>query len=88
MVVVSGHDHDPPVADRLAERLEERPRDLQHLGDGPVPHLEDVAEQDHLVGALDGTGEQLRELGAAHEVRAGAGAEVEVGGENRLHVAA
>ena len=59
VVVVSGHDHDPPVADRLAERLEERRRDLEHLGQRAVAQLEHVAEQDDLVRALGRAGEQL-----------------------------
>ena len=54
---------------RLAELLEERGRDLERLGKRPVPQLDRVPEQHHLVSRLEPVDQPRADLRPAEQVR-------------------
>ena len=85
MIVVAGHEHDPPPGHRLAQLLEEGPGGPQCGEHRPLAQLEHVAEQNQVVDALQRGEERRSHLGAAQQVGALDLAEVEVRDEGGGH---
>ncbi len=83
--MVPRHDDQVAVADRRAELVEERSRQLERLRQGAVAQLDRVAQQDDLVRALDLGPQDLAQLGAAEQVDVPARSEVEVRDDDRAH---
>jgi hypothetical protein len=82
--VVAGHEHDLAVAaEPPAERLEERPRVREGGPQRSLPQLDRVAEQDDARDAVERLQQRLARRGAAQQVVAAGGAEVEVGDDER-----
>ena len=77
--MVAGNHHHPAVADHGAELVEERTRDLDRGRERHIAQLDDVAQQDHLVGTLELGPELLPEFGPAQQVDPAARGEVDVG---------
>ena len=80
-----GHDRQPARAERGAERLEERERALERVRQRIVAQLDGISEQHDLVRAGERVEEPRLDLGAAQQVGAGVGTEVEVGHDRREH---
>ena len=85
MVVVPRHHDRRSGADRRAELVEERSRQLERLRQRAVAQLDRVAQQDDLVRALDLGPQDLAQLGAAEQVDVPARSEVKVRDDDRAH---
>ena len=88
-VVVAGHDdHLALAAQPRAERAQHRLGDLHRLARAPLRQLDDVAEQHQALDAVERGQQRVERLGAAQDVVAQAGAEVQVGDDERGHAGA
>ena len=77
--MVAGHEDDLAVgAERLADGLQHGPRGFERLVHRAVAQLEDVAEDDEPVDAVEGAEEGALGRGTAQDVDVVAGPEVEV----------
>ena len=79
VIVVAGHERDPPARRDLAQALEERAGELEQVGHAALAQLEHVAQQHHVVGARHGLHQPLAHGGQARHVHAAEEPEVEVG---------
>ena len=66
-----------------AERAQHRLGDLHRLARAPLQQLDDVAEQHQALDAVQRGEQRLERLGAAQDVAPEAGAEVQVGDDER-----
>src|SRR5665213_2475671 len=87
MVVVAGAHHDLPPGEHPAEILEEWPRGGHRVARRTVAQLEYVAEQHQTVDVLQGLQQRRAWLGAAQHVGTRAAAEMQVGDDQRAHLA-
>jgi hypothetical protein len=85
VIVVAGHHQHLSRADHRRKLGEERPGDVEGLGQRPVPKLDRVAEQHHPVGPLELAPQHLAEVRAAKQVDRPARSEVKVGDDHRAH---
>ena len=85
MVVVPRDQRDPATGERLAKLLEERGRDRERLRKRPVPQLDRVAEQHHLICALEPAHQPRANLGPTQQIRPRARAQMEIGDQNGQH---
>ncbi len=85
VVVVARDDQHLGLPGGFGERGEERRRQRQCVGQRPVAQLDHVAEQDHAVGARGRLEQRPAKALVAQQVAVGAGAEVEVGGDQGSH---
>ena len=77
--MVAGHEDDLAVgAERLADGLQHRPRGLERVVHRAVAQLEQVAEDDEPVDAVEGGEQGVLGGGPAQDVDVAAGPEVEV----------
>ncbi|CAA9473401.1 MAG: hypothetical protein AVDCRST_MAG13-637 [uncultured Solirubrobacteraceae bacterium] len=86
VVVVARHEHELAAgAERLADLGEERRRELRDAALRAVAQLDRVAEDHEPVGLADRRHQRLAQVGAAQQVRAVRGADVQVGDHERAH---
>jgi hypothetical protein len=85
VVVVAGHEHDPPAGERTAQRLERRTRHLERLRERALAQLERVAQHHQAVHAGDRLDQRLERLSAARDVGIRQAADVEVRYDGRAH---
>ena len=77
--MVAGHEHDLAVGpERLADGCERRPRGLERVVHRAVAQLEQVAEDDEAVDAVEGGEQGVLGGGTAQDVDVAAGPEMEV----------
>ena len=88
-VVVARHDDDlGRAAEPRPERAQDRLGDLHGLARAPLEQLDDVAQQHEALDAVQRVEQGLERLGAAQDVAPQAGAEVQVGDDERGHAGA
>ena len=85
MVVVPRDQRDPAAGERLAELLEERGRNPKRIGKRPVPQLDRVPEQHHLVRTLKPADQPRASLPPAQQIRPRARAQVEIRDHSDQH---
>ena len=85
IVVAREHQQLALGAERRADRGEERRRQLGGVAVRRLAQLEPVAEHDQAVDAVQRLDQRRAQLGAAQEVVAARGTEVQIGDDERPH---
>jgi hypothetical protein len=85
IVVARHHDHLPPAPELCADRPQNRLGDLRHPLRVTLEQLDDVAEQDQPVDALERLEEGGERAGAAKHVPPEPSAEMQIGEHDRAH---
>ena len=87
--MVAGHDDDLVLAAQpLAERAQDRLGDLHRLSRATLRQFDDVAEEHETLDAVEGVEQRIERLIVAQDVAAQAGAEVQIGDDERGHAGA
>jgi hypothetical protein len=68
--VVAGDDRHAPAGHRAPDLAEHRPRGSEHVADGPLAQLQEVAQQHELVDAIEGPQQRLERRRPAQQVAA------------------